>query len=61
MCNGLDIISSGGVATGTWFCSVTDPGWHPVMLIAELGFIAKQTSVIEIAACWKGIDLVRAV
>ena len=61
MCNGLDIISSGGVPTGTLFSSVTNPGWHSVMLIAELGFIATQTSVIEIAACWKGNDLVRTV
>ena len=41
--------------------SVTNPDLHLVMLMAKLGFIAAQTSVMRIAACWKGIDLVGAV
>ena len=40
------------------FCSVTNPELHFVILMAELGFIAAQTSVMRIAACWKGGDLV---
>ena len=39
-CNGLDVISSGGMPTGTGFSSVMNPVLHLVMLMAELGFIA---------------------
>ena len=56
MCNGLDVISSGGVPTGTGFCSVTDPVLTLVMLMAELVFIASQTSVRQTAACWNRFD-----
>ena len=31
-CNGLDVISSGGVSTGTAFRSVTKPDLHSAML-----------------------------
>ena len=50
-----------GMPTGTGFYSVTNPDLHLVMLMAELGFVAAQTSVMWIAACWKGIDLVGTV
>ena len=54
-------ISSIGVSTGTRVCSVTNPDLHLVMLMAEIWFIAAQTSVMRIVACWEGIDLVGAV
>ena len=60
-CNGLDVISSDGIPTGIWFCSVTKPDLHAAMLMVKLGFIAAQTIVIGIVACWKGIDLVGTV
>ena len=35
-CNGLDVIPSGGVSTGTCFHSVTKPDLHSAMLIVKL-------------------------
>ena len=57
----LDVILSDGLPTGTGFCSVTNPDLHLVMLMAGLGFIAAQTSVLRIAGFWKGFDLLGAV
>ena len=35
MCNGLDVISSGDVSTGTGFCSVPKPDLHSAMLVEK--------------------------
>ena len=40
---------------------MTNLDLHLEMLMAGLGFFVAQTSVMRIAACWKGVDLVRAV
>ena len=55
--NGLDVISSDSVPTGTGVCY----DLHSVMLMVELGLITGHTCVMGIAACWKGIDLVASV
>ena len=57
----LFVISSGGVSTVTGFSSMTNVDLYLVVLMEELGFIAAQTSVVRIAASWKGINVVEAV
>ena len=45
--HGPYVISSGGVPTGTGFCSVTNPDFKLVIPMTELRFIAAQTSVMQ--------------
>ena len=49
----MGLTASGGMQTGIGLCSVANPDLHSVMLMAELGFIAAQPSVMRIAARWK--------
>ena len=57
MCNGLDVISSGGMSTGTGFRSVAKPDLHSAMLVVE----RTNKRCWDCYGCWKGIDLVEAV
>ena len=59
-CRGQEVQYHLGRTDWNRVCSVTNPDLHSIMLMVELGFIASQTCVIGIAACWKRINLVEA-